>query len=662
MGSRESAEVLKDIETLFTAGTASGLSDGQLIARFTRRGDAQGSETAFAALVARHGPLVLRVCRGVLKNDPHAADDAFQATFLILARKAASIRKEGSVASWLFGVARRVALRARHERLTREANERRGAAMADSPAQSADPPELLPEVQEEVERLPEKYRAPVVLCYFEGLTHEEAAGQLRLPVGTIKVRLARARGRLKGRLARRGLAPSVLAATLGLSSSGTASAAVPARLADATVRAAAEVAAGRAAQVSAAVATIVEGVLRAMLLSKLKAAAALSALLMSLIAGPIAALALLPRAARSDPPAIVRADEPQPEPASPAPEGKGKSVSVLVVQKGDLDRTTTQGATIEAFATADLYPRIAGYVQTLKADIGEKVKARSLLVEITADELRDELHIKQAEFELAKAKFEKVNENYQRNKTLFERKAIPEQMVNEYQVKLTEARASLNIVKAQLERATNALNAAKIYAPFDGIVTRRNASVGTYVRADQREPLLTMVRAGKVRMVTKVPDRAVTLIDKGDAVLVRLDTLPGVEFRGTVSRTAYALEPASRSLRVEVDLNDSQNRLRPGMSGLAEIFLEKRPNVLSLPVAAVFRVPGRKGDWCYRVVDARAALTQVTRGEAANSAWVEITQGIREGDTVIIGNLDKIKEGDPIEPKQPGDPSGLPRP
>ena len=182
---------MRSIQTLFSVGTASALSDGQLIERFVGGYD-DAAEVAFAALVERHGPMVLRVCLGVL-HDSHAAEDAFQATFLILARKAGSIRKHGSVASWLFGVARRVAGRAKFERARRAAHERRGAAMAENHAQDTDSPVLVPEVQEEVDRLPEKYRAPIVLCYFEGLTHEEAAAHLRVPVGTVKVRLAQAR-------------------------------------------------------------------------------------------------------------------------------------------------------------------------------------------------------------------------------------------------------------------------------------------------------------------------------------------------------------------------------------------------------------------------------------------------------------------------------------
>ena len=232
--------------------------------------------------------MVLRICRGVLR-DLHAAEDAFQATFLILARKAGTIRKRESIASWLFGVARRVAWRARAEPAARSSRDP-AVATADLASSRFDyPPDPMPEVQEEVDRLPERYRAPIVLCYLEGLTNEEAAGRLRLPASTVRVRLMRARLRLRDRLIRQGLGPAVLAAL----ANGRADASVPALLVEKTVRAATRFAAGRAAGVSGPVATLVQGVIRAMLIAKLKTAAALlsafmlvSLLMISSLAGP----------------------------------------------------------------------------------------------------------------------------------------------------------------------------------------------------------------------------------------------------------------------------------------------------------------------------------------------------------------------------------------
>ncbi len=189
-----SISMLRDIQTLFDTGTAAGLSDGQLLERFAGGRDAT-AEAAFQALVHRHGPMVLRVCRSVLPdlNDAH---DAFQATFLVLVKRCRAIRKRDSVGSWLYGVASRVAARARVEAARRRSAERLGSlrlvAAGDSPGEGdPDRMDFGPAVQEEVRRLPEKYRAVVMLCYWQGLTQEQAAIQLGIPLGTVRSRVAR---------------------------------------------------------------------------------------------------------------------------------------------------------------------------------------------------------------------------------------------------------------------------------------------------------------------------------------------------------------------------------------------------------------------------------------------------------------------------------------
>jgi RNA polymerase sigma factor (sigma-70 family) len=187
-----------------------GVGDAELLARFLNQHD----EAAFELLVWRHGPLVLGVCRRVLGN-AHDAEDAFQATFFILARKAGSIGRGHSVASWLYKVAYRVALRARArraklDRCVRPLGEQAVPAADGEPAALLAGKDLRPLLDAAISRLPEKYRDPVVLCYFEGKTNEEAARQLGCPKGTILSRLARARERLRRSLGRHGLGLAAL--------------------------------------------------------------------------------------------------------------------------------------------------------------------------------------------------------------------------------------------------------------------------------------------------------------------------------------------------------------------------------------------------------------------------------------------------------------------
>jgi RNA polymerase sigma factor (sigma-70 family) len=249
-------------------GRASGpraADDAELLTLFAARRD----QAAFEALVRRHGPMVLAVCRQLLA-DGHDAEDAFQATFLVLVRRAGSLRQPGLLASFLHAVAYRIALRARRYAARRHARERQGVEMAAAKPRDDDlGRELRPLLHEELGRLPEKYRAPVVLCYLQGKTNEEAARQLAWPVGTVKGRLTRARELLRARLTRRGLTLSAGAVAMGLAQT-TASGAVPAVLVCATVRAA--MAAGQAATagvVSAQVAALSSGALRTMFLTRL---------------------------------------------------------------------------------------------------------------------------------------------------------------------------------------------------------------------------------------------------------------------------------------------------------------------------------------------------------------------------------------------------------
>jgi RND family efflux transporter MFP subunit len=390
MSGRDAGAVLDRLSVLYSVGAAGGLTDGELLEQFLRHPDALG-EAAFAILVERHGPMVLRVCRGVLR-DEHEAEDALQATFLVLARRARGIHKRGSVASWLFGVAVRVASRARTAASRRRDLQRRGAAMARQPATAGEPPELLPELHEEVDRLPEKYRAPIVLCGLEGLTHEQAAQRLGVPVGTVKVRFARAKERLRGRLLRRGLAPS-LAALAGALSSG-ANAAIPASLAQSTARHAMQFATARAAAgaTSLTVAALAQGVLRAMFLTRLKAAAlAVTTLALALAA----AWGLTPAPVVRAGPAQAQADEPTPPPSTGKPSGPGPFV-LEAVKRMDLTKKTTQQGDVRPVREIDLYSRVSGYVAEAKMELGDQVKAGQILARIESPDAVAELERNEA--------------------------------------------------------------------------------------------------------------------------------------------------------------------------------------------------------------------------------------------------------------------------
>jgi RNA polymerase sigma factor (sigma-70 family) len=291
------------------------LSDRELLRRFAERND----HAAFEAVVRRHGPLVLAACRRVLSN-PADVEDAFQATFLVLLRKASSIRCHDAVGSWLFGTAHRIAVQARTQAFRRKRHE---AAAADRPQPDPSWQEAVGLLHEELDGLPDKFRLPLLLCYLDGQTRDEAAGQLGLTPLAVKGRLERGRGLLRKRLLRRGITLS--AGLLGVLANSPAANGLPPRLVQSTARAA-------AGAPSPAVAALTQGVTAAMLSSKAKLAAALV-----LCLGLLTALAgyriLAPLRAAAPPKAEGPAAEKPRTPAARAPKEAPDPDAVTIAGK-----------------------------------------------------------------------------------------------------------------------------------------------------------------------------------------------------------------------------------------------------------------------------------------------------------------------------------------
>ncbi len=325
MARGQSDAVLRPLRVLLETGSVAGMTDGQLLEQFAARRDS-GAETAFAALVSRHGPMVLGVCSYWLRNE-HAADDAFQAVFLVLARRATLIRRPELLSAWLHGVAVRIARKARTraERLARR--EGRGGPMANVDVPCAEPDssrlqaEEVAAVHEEVDRLPERYRRAVILCHFEGLTHAEAAGRLGCAPGTVGSLVSRARDMLRSRLTRRGLSAGAILLASSLEPK-FATAAVPLALERVTVKAAFLFTTNRTAVTSIASAAAVElagGALRTMTMSRLTVVAITAVLAVGFVAAEAGGFTFhAPRSASARPLLVTAQAQAQPR-ETPAP-------------------------------------------------------------------------------------------------------------------------------------------------------------------------------------------------------------------------------------------------------------------------------------------------------------------------------------------------------
>jgi len=384
---------LRQLGTLLAIGTAGELTDGQLLERFaTRAGDA--AEHAFATLVERHGPMVLRVCRGVL-FDPNDAEDAFQATFLVLVQKARSLWVCESLGPWLHQVALRTASCARSAAARRQRHERVAAvSVRASHADSHD--DLGHVLHEEIDRLPESFRISVILCDLEGRTHEQAARHLGWPVGTVKSRLTRARERLRDRLTRRGVSPT--AGVITLLRPGVMENLLPGALVQATTSAAVRFGASRTI-LGGSAAVLAQGVLTAMSMTRWWKVASLLLVAGATVssAGLLAGKGTIAVAARAQD--VGRAAAASPGADMPVAEVKSGKHKIAVVEPGTLDSSRR----------TDVLSRVEGPTMIISIlPEGTKVKKGDLVCELDSAMLQDKLTNQRIATQGARAAYEKA--------------------------------------------------------------------------------------------------------------------------------------------------------------------------------------------------------------------------------------------------------------
>ncbi|QDV38294.1 sigma-70 family RNA polymerase sigma factor [Tautonia plasticadhaerens] len=395
-----SAAVSSPLRTLFTLGATGTLSDGELLGRYLD-GRAEEAELAFSALVERHGPMVRHACLAVLDNHDDAGD-AFQAAFLVLARRAPSIRDAESVGPWLYGVSRRVSLKARSAAARRRRAERSKAEQDAAHLAPAEPEAHLPEdwatLYQELDRLPPRYRDPLVLCYLEGFSYDQAASRLGCPTGTLRTRLARAKARLRSRLARRGLSPTNPSSAL-LTSAVSPSALAP--LPTGWVAAASRLAlAARGLPLAMLSAPLAVSTLRSMTMIALTRSIAFGgASLLGLGAG-IAALSAAPGpgpAAPTDAPpaALVSTVPPSQKQAEPPSGGEAEAG-----ERPPIDSIRETGSNGLLAASA-----VEGPTRVLKlvAQEGAVVEKGQVVLELDASDLWEQLSIRQVVTEQAQA-------------------------------------------------------------------------------------------------------------------------------------------------------------------------------------------------------------------------------------------------------------------
>jgi RNA polymerase sigma factor (sigma-70 family) len=534
-------------QALCTAGVEGPLTDGELLDRFLEPGN-DHRDAAFRALMNRHGGMVFRVCFQALR-DRHAAEDAFQATFLVLARRASSIRRRESLGSWLFGVAARASAKLRTEQARRGRLERRYARITGKPPLAPNSSDgSWSEIHTAIDRLPEKYRLPIVLCYFVGLTHEQAASQLRWPVGTVKIRLTRAREQLRRQLARNAPCAAVLSG--GLESVEPASA--PQSLVSSTADVALGIGAGirHSEAASDVVIRITKGVSRDMFINKLGKTAIVSLCLASVGLG---GLAVAQHAASKAP--LPRADP------AVATGGGPASQSVLKVA----------GATaFNADAIARIRPQFDCRVDKVLVQLGAIVKKGDPLLELFSTDLA-----------AAKNDYEVATSQWRRDKKFLDLRASQKGLVSDHTVmecENAELRSRLQMKVAREKLLLIGLNEAEIEkipreegaekarsvfsSPASGLVIERSAVPGNFY--DAKDTLLVIAQDDPLWVTASIPAGTIDTVALGRKLSVHFP-MSDLTLGARIETIGSEVDPATQTVKIRASIPNPDHRLKAGM-------------------------------------------------------------------------------------------------
>ncbi|MBI4659041.1 MAG: efflux RND transporter periplasmic adaptor subunit [Verrucomicrobia bacterium] len=306
---------------------------------------------------------------------------------------------------------------------------------------------------------------------------------------------------------------------------------------------------------------------------------------------------------------------------------------------GDITRHITLPATVKAFQQAVLCAKVAGYLKTITVDKGDTVKEGDWLADIEVPELIADLAKFKTEAEVAKIDFERTVEAQKKAPDL----VVPQTVDN--------ARGKYEVAKASLERIEKLLGFAKITAPFSGVVTMRYVDPGAFIpvatsgSAANTAALITLMDFNKVRVQVAVPEPEVPLTAKGQPVTVSVEELPGRSFRGEITRIAYALDEATKTMLVEAELPNPKWELRPGMFAQIKIGVERKTGALLVPIGAL--VVERGGNSLFTVVDNQAKKVAVKTG-FNDGTTVEILSGATPEDRVILVGKQALAPGQPV--------------
>lgn len=330
-----------------------------------------------------------------------------------------------------------------------------------------------------------------------------------------------------------------------------------------------------------------------------------------------------------------------PEDGGTGAEGvSGPAVQALKPVRRDIVRSLTIPANISPWQQATLYGKVSGYLKWIGFDKGDAVKQGQLLAVLDAPEIEDQYKQAEADYAIKKVTYERYLSVWQDNHDIIAKQDVD------------VAKAAADSAKHQRDSRRNLLEYTKVYAPFSGVITARFADTGALIQsatgsATQAAPLFTIMDLSKLRVYISVPQETALLAKAGVPVTLTSRELPGREFKATITRTTQALDPATRTLLVEVDLPNEKRELDPGMFLNATLFLEQHPNSLALPPVAIVSGKTRDEKWVFVVEQGKARRIPIRTG-IDDGVWVEVVDGLTGDEQVVVVGKSSLTDGQAV--------------
>lgn len=318
----------------------------------------------------------------------------------------------------------------------------------------------------------------------------------------------------------------------------------------------------------------------------------------------------------------------------------GPAVQVLQPLRREVVRALTLPANVSPWQQATLYGKVSGYLKWIGFDKGDVVKEGELLAVIDAPEIEDQYKQAEADYQIKQLTYERYFSVWKDNPDIIAKQDVD------------VAHAAAESAKHVRDSRRALMGYTRVYAPFNGVITARFADLGALIQsatgsATQAAPLFTIMDISKLRIYISVPQETAHLANPGTPVVLTSREMPGKQFKGEITRTTEALDPATRTLLVEVDLPNEKNELQPGMFLNAQLILEQHPNSLVLPPAAIMSGKTRDDKAVFTVEQGKAKRIPIRTG-IDDGVWVEIVEGLTGSEQVVVVGKSGLVDGQPV--------------